>query len=226
MHVLENLLNPEEVAAFRTKLERSSWLDGRSTAMGMASTVKHNAQADGNDPQIRELTNRLLGRMGETPTLMSAALPQHIFPPCFNRYAIEQEYGFHVDGAIMRIPGTQAVMRSDLSMTLFLSQPDEYEGGELVIATGFGEQIIKLKAGDAVLYPSSSLHKVTAVTKGVRYAAITWMQSMISDSNIRQTLFQLDKTIQTLSDNPSINRKELDNLHNVYHNLIRQFSQV
>ncbi|GAA6184604.1 MULTISPECIES: Fe2+-dependent dioxygenase [Alteromonadaceae] len=226
MVVIEQLLSQGEVNVYRQVLNELQWQDGGTTAKGMASSVKHNTQADPEDANVRQLVNSLLARMGETPELVSAALPQHIFPPCFNRYERQQQYGFHVDAAIMRIPNSQTVMRSDLSMTLFLSDPKEYEGGELIITTEFGEQAVKLQAGDAVLYPSSSLHKVTQVTKGVRLAAITWIQSMVADVSLRQSLYQLDRTIQVLMQNDTINRAELDSLHNVYHNLIRQNAQI
>ncbi len=226
MVVLEQILSKTEVQEFLTILNSSPWLDGKNTAMGMASSVKNNHQADANHANVRQLANRLLARIGETPQLISAALPHKIFPPCFNQYAVSQEYGYHVDAAIMRLPNSQEVLRSDMSMTVFLNEPDEYEGGELVISTEFGEQKVKLAAGQAVVYPSSSLHKVTAVTQGKRLAAITWMQSMIPDVSLRQTLFQLDTAIQHLINQQQADRQELDRLHNVYHNLIRQFSQL
>lgn len=226
MVVIEQILTPSEVKTFHEVLDSASWLDGKETAMGMAATVKNNHQADPADAHIRQLANHLLARIGETPKLISAALPQRIFPPCFNRYGISEEYGYHVDAAIMRLPDSQDVLRSDVSMTVFLNEPDEYEGGELVIATEFGEQKVKLAAGHAVVYPSSSLHKVTAVTAGQRIAAITWMQSMVPDASLRQTLFQLDTAIQNLINSKQADRTELDRLHHVYHNLVRQFSQV
>ncbi len=226
MIVIEQIFSAEEVQYYRQQLMDVPWLDGRRTAMGMAASVKNNNQADGKDAMVRQLTNQLLGRIGKVPKIVSAALPHKIFPPCFNRYSETQEYGFHVDAAIMRIPNTNEVLRSDMSMTVFLSEPEEYQGGELIIATEFGEQQIKLPAGYAVLYPSSSLHRVTPVTKGERIAAITWMQSMISDTPLRQTLYQLDQSIQNLITQGHTDRAELDNLHNVYHNLIRQFTQI
>lgn len=226
MIVIEQILTAEEVSLFRQQLANAPWLDGKQTAMGMAASVKNNNQADANDDVVRQLANRLLAKFGNTPKVVSAALPHKIFPPCFNRYGVSEEYGFHVDAAVMRIPGTNDVLRSDMSMTTFLSEPDEYDGGELIIATEFGEQQIKLPAGYAVLYPSSSLHKVTAVTRGERVAAITWMQSMVVDGNLRQNLYQLDQTIQKLISQGHTDRSELDKLHNVYHNLIRQFTQL
>ncbi len=226
MVVIEQVLSKAEVQEFVQVLDGSPWLDGKQTAMGMASSVKNNRQADANHANIRQLANRLLARIGATPQLISSALPHKIFPPCFNQYGVSEEYGYHVDAAIMRLPDSQEVLRSDVSMTVFMNEPDEYDGGELIISTEFGEQKVKLAAGQAVVYPSSSLHKVTAVTRGKRIAAITWMQSMIPDNNLRQTLFQLDTAIQHLSNQQQAERTELDRLHNVYHNLIRQFSQI
>ena len=226
MVLIEQLLSKEEVAYFRQQLDQVPWLDGKGTAMGMASSVKDNTQADANHETTRQLTNALLARYGETAKLVSAVLPQRIFPPCFNRYAQGETYGFHVDAAIMRVPNSSEVLRSDMSMTLFLSEPDEYEGGELVIQTEFGEQRVKPQAGDAVTYPSSSLHKVTPVTSGVRFAAITWMQSLVPDTHMRDILFELDQTIQQMLANEALPREQLDSLHHVYHNLIRKHTSI
>lgn len=226
MVVIEQLLSKQEVQAYRDILDKQAWQDGKQTAMGMAASVKSNSQADASNSAIKALTNQLLAKLGATPKLISAALPHRIFPPCFNRYSQGEHYGFHVDAAIMRIPNTNDVMRSDMSMTLFLSEQDEYQGGELIIKTDFGQQKVKLNAGDAVLYPSSSLHQVSPVSQGKRVAAITWMQSLIPDAPMRETLFNLDQSIQALLSNPNIAREELDRLHHVYHNLIRQHSQV
>ena len=226
MVLIEQLLSHTEVNAFREQLDQVPWNDGKETAMGMASAVKNNRQADANNATVKLLTNQLLQKIGNTAKLVSAALPHRIFPPCFNRYTQGENYGFHVDAAIMRMPHNNEVLRSDLSMTIFFSEPDEYEGGELVIATEFGNQEIKVNAGDAILYPSSSLHKVNPVTQGERIAAITWMQSLIPDMQMRSTLFELDQSIQTLLNNSTVNRHDLDRLHNVYHNLVRQQSQV
>ncbi|WP_412972127.1 Fe2+-dependent dioxygenase [Glaciecola sp. MF2-115] len=226
MVLIEQLLSKQEVREYRQTLDQVPWNDGKGTAMGMAASVKQNGQADANNEEVINLTNRLLAKFGNTPKLISAALPHRIFPPCFNRYLQGETYGFHVDAAIMRMPNSNEVLRSDMSMTTFLSEKDEYEGGELVIQTESGEQRIKLNAGDAVLYPSSTLHQVTPVTKGIRVAAITWMQSLVPDAHMRETLFSLDQSIQALLANPAVTREELDRLHHVYHNLIRQQSQV
>ena len=226
MLIIPGLLSREEVLHFRARLQTVPWLDGRSTALGMSADVKRNQQADAANATVRTLANTLLARYGETPTLVSAALPQRIFPPCFNRYGIGETYGLHVDGAIMRIPDTSDVMRSDVSMTLALSDTEEYDGGELVIATDFGEQRVRPRAGDAVVYPSSSLHQVTPVTRGEGLAAICWIQSLVADTQLRQTLFSLDQSIQSLIDVEGVPRERLDALHHVYHNLIRQFALV
>jgi PKHD-type hydroxylase len=226
MVIIKQLLSQAQVNSFTDKLSNVPWLDGKGTAMGMAASVKQNAQAQPEDLMVKQMANQLLSILGTHPKVVSAALPYSIFPPCFNSYADGEAYGFHVDAAIMRMPNSQQVIRSDLSMTTFLSEPDTYEGGELVIQTEFGEQTIKGHAGDAVLYLSSSLHKVTPVTKGQRLAAITWIQSLVPQAAIRDTLYQLDQSIQTLIQNPHIERHELDRLHHVYHNLIRQNTQV
>jgi len=226
MVLIEQLLTKDEVATFREHLDQVPWKDGKGTAMGMSSSVKENAQADASDDTVKQLANALLAKFGENPLLVSAVLPQKIFPPCFNRYASGETYGLHVDGAIMRLPHSADVLRSDMSMTLFLSAPEEYEGGELVIQTEFGEHRVKPQAGDAVTYPSGSLHQVTPVTSGVRVAAITWMQSLVADTPMRQTLFELDQTIQQLLNNDAVDRTQLDSLHHVYHNLIRMHAQV
>ncbi|MDP5029137.1 MAG: Fe2+-dependent dioxygenase [Paraglaciecola sp.] len=226
MVIIEALISPQQVADYRKILTKVNWQDGAITAMGMAADVKRNSQANPRDPQIQALANNLLATMGEHASLVSAVLPHKIFPPCFNRYEANETYGYHVDASIMRLPNSQDVMRSDMSMTLFLSPPEDYEGGELLISTDFGEQRVKLRAGNAVVYPSSSLHQVTPVTKGTRLAAITWMQSLIPNPTTRQSLFELDRVIQDIAQNDDIERSKLDRLHHVYHNLVRQHSVV
>lgn len=231
MVVVEQLLSESDVAIYLENLAKASWDNGTQTAMGMAASVKNNHQANPEDDIVRQLANDVLARIGSTAKFVSSALPHKIFPPCFNRYSESEHYGFHVDAAIMRMPSINGisnneVLRSDVSMTLFLSNPDEYEGGELIIKTEFGEQTVKLPAGYAVMYPSSSLHRVTPVTKGTRIAAITWLQSMVSDVTTRQSLYNLDQTIQALIAEGNTSREHLDNLHHVYHNLVRQHAQV
>lgn len=226
MVVIEEMLSAGEVQELRASLDQVPWLDGGGTAAGMAADVKRNGQADAADATVRSLANSLLARLGQHPRFTAAALPHRIFPPCFNRYGVGETYGFHVDAAVMRIPGTPDVLRSDVSATLFLSEPEEYDGGELVIQTDYGEQAHKLPAGSMVVYPSSSLHRVTPVTRGVRVAAITWLQSLVPCHHTRSTLYELDRAIQSLKHSGSADRGPLDALHNVYHNLVRQHAQV
>ena len=156
MIIIDDLLTKNEVAQFRQQLSNVPFVDGKNTAMGMAAGVKNNGQADAQDKHVQQLANLLLSKLGNHPTVISAALPQRIFPPCFNRYSESQTYGYHVDAAIMRIPNTPDVLRSDMSMTIFLTDKDQYEGGELVIQTGFGEQKVKCDAGA----PYSTHHQV------------------------------------------------------------------
>ncbi|MGB3724457.1 MAG: Fe2+-dependent dioxygenase [Glaciecola sp.] len=226
MLVIDNLFDEQALININNQLDAFPWDDGKATAMGMAGAVKHNRQADPTNSSVKTLANSLLARLGNHPSFVSAALPHRIFPPCFNSYAQGETYGFHVDGAIMRIPHNNEVLRSDLSMTMFFSDANSYEGGELEISTPFGIQRVKGQAGSAILYPSSSLHQVTPVTKGVRRAAITWVQSLIPSLPMREVLYELDQSIQTLVSNPNVDRTELDRLHHVYHNLIRQHSQI
>ena len=226
MVVIESLLSEEEVREFRTALDAAPWEDGAGTAAGMAAEVKRNTQADAADAGVQALANTLLARFGQHPRFTAAALPHRIFPPCFNRYGPGETYDLHVDAAIMRIPGTRDVLRSDVSATLFLSAPQDYDGGELVIQTEYGEQALKLSAGSLVVYPSSSLHRVAPVTRGIRLAAITWVQSLVADNATRATLFELDRVIQALAGGGSASREQLDALHQVYHNLVRQQAQL
>ncbi len=223
--VIESFLNAAEVKAYRQRLEATAWQDGLHSAGGLNVLSKRNEQADPADATTSELANDLLRRMGHHPTLVSAALPHSIFPPVFNRYGVGQTYGAHVDAAIMQVPATGQVLRSDVSMTLFLSEVDEYEGGEMVIEGQFGAQEVKLHAGDAVVYPSSSLHQVTPVAQGERVAAITWMQSMVPSAEDRAMLFDLDLSIQALTRGGEA-PDELLRLTSVYHNLVRRLAQI
>lgn len=223
--VLDGFLSKDEVLKFRQNLQEADWQDGLHSAGGLNVLAKKNRQADPACPVAQALGNELLGKMGQHPTLVSAALPHKIYPPVFNRYATGETYNAHVDAAIMRLPQSNEVLRSDVSMTVFFSEPDEYEGGELVIESEFGAQEVKLEAGDAVVYPSSSLHGVTPVTAGERVAAITWMQSMISDAESRALLYDLDQSIQALTQAES-DPDELLRLTSVYHNLVRRWARI
>lgn len=221
---IENVLSKDEVAQFRARLDCADWQDGLKTAGTLARSAKRNLQLDDASELAISLGNHILRKLGSHPTFISAALPNRIYPPKFNRYADGGTYGAHVDSALMQVPGTSVTVRSDLSATLFLSEPEEYEGGELQIEGPFGVQAVKLEAGDMVLYPSSSLHQVTAVTKGARVASFFWIQSLIQDEPSRTLLFDLDQAIQGLTRTHPQGHPDLLKLTNVYHNLLRMWA--
>ncbi len=221
---IENVLSKAEVAEFRRRLDQAAWQDGLKTAGTLARHVKRNEQLDDDGEPARSLGDRILRRLATLPRFISAALPARIYPPKFNRYANGGTYGIHVDSALMPVPGTNITVRSDLSATLFLAEPDEYDGGELEIESAFGVQAVKLEAGDMVLYPSSSLHRVTPVTRGARIASFFWIQSMVSDEGQRTLLFDLDQSIQALTPLVAADDERLLKLTGVYHNLLRRWA--
>ena len=221
---IDNVLSKDEVQAFRARLDQADWQDGAKTAGALARGVKHNQQlADGSELAVA-LGQHILRQLGQMPLFISAALPSKTYPPKFNRYADGGTYGLHVDSAVMKIPGTGQSMRSDLSATLFLSEPDEYEGGELEIEDTFGAQAIKLEAGDLVLYPSSSLHRVAPVTRGARVASFFWIESLVRDDGERTMLFDLDQAIQGLTPKVQVDDAHLLKLTGTYHNLLRRWT--
>jgi PKHD-type hydroxylase len=174
----------------------------------------------------RELGEHVMEALAKSPMFVSAALPQKIFPPLFNRYGVGQSFGMHVDNAIRRVPGTQIRVRTDLSCTLFLSEAEEYDGGELVVEDRVGQQEVKLPAGDLVLYPSTSLHLVREVTRGERIASFFWLQSMVRDNVARALLFDLDQTIQSLITRLGAADPACVKLAGIYHNLIRTWAEA
>ncbi len=223
---IERVLDKPEVRDFRARLDAAAWQDGLRTAGSLASAVKRNLQLeDGTEPAV-SLGQRILRRLAASPAFISAALPHRIYPPKFNRYEGGGSYGAHVDSALMQVPGTNVTVRSDLSATLFLSEPDEYDGGELEIEGPFGIQAVKLAAGDLVLYPSSSLHRVTPVTRGARVASFFWIQSHVADEGERTTLYDLDQAIQGLSRQHAPDDPRLLQLSGIYHNLLRRWAQT
>lgn len=223
---IENVLTRDEVDQFRARLEQASWRDGAETAGTLARAVKRNQQLDDGSELAVSLGNHILRRLGGHPAFIAAALPNRIYPPKFNRYADGGTYGAHVDSALMQVPGTNVTVRGDLSATLFLSDPEEYDGGELEIESPFGVQTVKLAAGDMVLYPSSSLHRVTPVTRGVRVASFFWIQSLVADAAERTLLFDLDQAIQALTPALAADDPRLLKLTGVYHNLLRRWAGV
>lgn len=222
---IPDVLTRQQVADCRRMLDASEWIDGTVTAGHQSRIAKDNVQLAENDPVAIEIGDSILEALQREPLFVSAALPSKIFPPLFNRYSGGQNFGTHVDNAIRQVTGTEHRVRTDLSATLFFSDPDEYEGGELVIEDNYGVQRIKLAAGSMILYPASSLHHVTPVTSGSRVASFFWIQSMVRDDGQRTLLFDLDSAIQRLvSESPD--HPSAIQLTGVYHNLLRRWADV
>ena len=222
---LPDLLTPDQVRQCRAELEAAAWTDGSLTAGHVATHVKTNRQLALDDPAGARIGALILDALSKHPLFMSAALPAHILPPRFNRYEGGEHYGFHIDNAIFQVPGETRRIRTDVSTTVFFSDPDEYEGGELIIQDTYGEQRIKLPAGHAVVYPGTSLHRVTPVTRGVRYGSFFWTQSLVRDDSRRALLLDQDVAIQRLiqaGGDPEI----VAQLTGVYHNLLRMWSEL
>ncbi|HEX5006250.1 MAG TPA: Fe2+-dependent dioxygenase, partial [Hyphomonadaceae bacterium] len=192
---IESVLTRDEVAHCRSVLEGTQWVDGRVTAGAQSALAKHNLQVPESAPQARALGEIVLRALGTNAAFNSAAVPFRVFPPLFNRYDVGMKFGAHVDNAIRFIAGPNIRVRTDLSATLFLTPPEDYDGGELVIQDTYGEQSVKFAAGDMVLYPASSLHRVEPVTRGSRWASFFWIQSMVKDDGARGMLYQLDQAI-------------------------------
>ncbi len=221
---IPNVLTPEEAAEFRRRLDAADWTDGRETVGAQGAKVKRNEQLPDDSPLKAELSAAVLAALKRSPLFFAAALPRKILPPRFNRYAGGGEYGFHVDGAVMQLAEGDH-LRSDLSCTLFLNDPGDYEGGRLIVSDTFGEHDIALPAGDAILYPSSSLHRVEPVTRGTRFASFFWIQSLVRDDGQRQMLFEMDTAIQKLTLDGADDNAVLQ-LTCVYHNLLRRWSET
>jgi PKHD-type hydroxylase len=218
---IPDLLTPTQVAEVRKTLDTADWIDGRVTAGHQSARTKDNQQLRETDPVSNRLGEVILEALGSNALFISAALPSRVFPPLFNRYQGGQSFGTHVDNAIRQVTGTGHRIRTDLSATLFFSNPDEYEGGELVVEDTYGTHSVKLPAGHMILYPSTSLHHVRPVTKGARVCSFFWIQSMLRDDAERTLLFDLDTAIQRLSDHPAAVQ-----LTGVYHNLIRRWAEI
>jgi len=221
-----DVLSKAEVADFRRIMDAAEWEDGRSTAGAQSALVKKNEQLPPNSEVARALGARVVKALTANPLFISAAIPLHIFPPLFNRYGEGHHFGIHVDNAVRGDPLTGLRIRTDLSITLFLSEPDEYDGAELVVEDYYGSHEVKLPAGHLVLYPSSSLHMVTPITRGTRVASFFWLQSMIRDDRARSMIFDLDNTIQRLVQRLGRNDPETVKLSGIYHNLIRHWAEV
>jgi PKHD-type hydroxylase len=224
MLYIPGVLGPADLERARALLREADWQDGDATAGPLARRVKANHQLPLDSAIGAAVGQRILERLGETPLFIAAALPRRVLPPRFNRYEGGGTYGRHIDNALFRVPGTDDYVRSDISCTLFLSDPDEYDGGELVVEDTYGAHRVKLPAGDMVLYPGTSHHFVTPVTRGARLAAFFWTQSLVPAEADRRSLFEMDQAIQALAaeqpDHPSVAA-----LTGVYHNLLRRWSQ-
>lgn len=222
---IPNLLTQEDVLDFRSQMDAVEWVDGKVTAGYQSATVKENLQLPESSPVAIELGRRILRALEANPLFVSAALPAKIFPPLFNRYDVGQGFGNHVDNSVRRIPATGEYVRTDLSMTVFLASPEEYDGGELIVEDTYGAHAVKLPAGHAILYPSTSLHHVEPVTRGSRVCSFFWMQSMIRSDQQRSLLLNLDVAIQRLGQDHPEHASLLD-LTGVYHNLLRAWAAV
>ena len=222
---IPNVLTQEELRAIRARLDRSDWHDGRATAGAQGAQVKRNRQLPEASPEARELAAIVQAALARNAMFFAAVLPVRSMPPLFNRYGEGEHYGDHVDGAVRMVPGTNGMLRTDVSGTLFLSAPEEYEGGELVVQDTYGEHEVKLDAGDLVVYPSTGVHRVEPVTQGERICSFFWTQSMIRDDTRRSMLYELDRTIESLRTRLG-DCQETVALTAHYHNLLRQWAET
>jgi PKHD-type hydroxylase len=224
---IPQVLDATQLAYFRQRLAEATWSDGRITAGHQSAQTKHNLQLDEAEPVARELSQLVLTALAGHAMFFAGALPARIFPPLFNSYRGGQSFGFHVDNAVRYDRSTQpaTAVRTDLSATLFLAEPDDYDGGDLVIEDSFGTHAAKLPAGDMLLYPGSSLHKVEPVTRGARLASFFWIQSMVRDDSQRRLLYDLDVSIQALTQQAA-DADALLRLTGIYHNLLRCWADV
>lgn len=221
---IAGVLTPEQVRFMRERLAASAWINGVATAGHQGARVKDNRQIDESAPLARELGNLVLAALERNPLFISAVLPNRVYPPLFNRYEGGMRFGNHVDNAVRLLPGSGAKIRTDISATLFLSSPDEYDGGELLVEDTYGAHTIKLPAGDMVVYPGTGLHRVTPVTRGTRLASFFWIESMVRDDAQRTLLFDLDNAIQRLNASGA-DETARAHLTACYHNLLRMWAQ-
>ncbi len=222
---IPDVLGRAQVTLMRDALDAADWTDGRETVGAQGARVKRNQQLPDGSPLRRELGEVVMSALAQHPLYHAATLPLRMLPPRFNRYRGGGHYGFHVDGAVMALPAEAGQLRSDISCTLFLSEPDTYDGGELIVSDTYGEHEVKLPAGDLIVYPSSSLHRVQAVSRGARLAAFFWVQSLIRDDGRRRLLFELDTSIQRLT-GTGADADALLQLTGVYHNLLRRWAET
>jgi PKHD-type hydroxylase len=224
---IPEVFTKDQVREIRARLDAAEWVDGRVTAGHQSAQAKNNSQIPENHPTARQVGDLILQALGSHPLFRSAALPLKVFPPLFNRYAGGQTFGTHVDNSIRTHAASGGRIRTDLSCTLFFSEPEEYDGGELVVEDTYGSKSVKLPAGDMILYPSTSLHHVTPVTRGARVSSFFWLQSMIRQDAQRTLLFELDAAIQRIAttENAAVQQSTVQ-LTGVYHNLLRQWAEL
>lgn len=223
---IPEVLDAAAVARVRTLIDAAEWVDGNVTSGAQSALAKRNEQLPEDSVAAREAGNMVLDALGRSPLFVAAALPLKVFPPLFNRYSGGQDFGLHVDNAIRIRRGTDFRIRSDLSATLFLEDPASYDGGELVVEHAFGAESVKLPAGHMVLYPASSLHRVTPVTRGTRIASFFWLQSMVRDDGARRILFDLDRNVQAVAADRGQGDEAVVGLTGIYHNLLRRWADA
>jgi PKHD-type hydroxylase len=223
MIIIPNLLSGEQLRDIRARLDAAIWIDGNATSGHQSAQAKRNRQLAEDDPEAKALGNIVLDALAASPLFVAAALPLKVYPPLFNLYGAGEGFGDHVDSAVRIRAGSDFRIRSDLSATLFLSDPDQYEGGDLVAE---GHAPVRLPAGDMILYPASTVHHVTPVTRGERRASFFWIQSMVRDLSARTMLFDLDRSIQELTASAGPDAPALVRLTSLYHNLLRRWAEL
>ncbi|MFA5963402.1 MAG: Fe2+-dependent dioxygenase [Sphingomonas sp.] len=223
---IPDLVTPAQCAEIRTLIDAAEWIDGNATSGAQSALAKRNEQLPEDSDAARRAGAIVLDALAASPLFVAAALPLKVFPPLFNRYGGGQAFGTHVDSAIRIRRGSDFRIRSDLSATLFLAEPDSYDGGELVIEGAFGEQRVKLPAGHMILYPASSLHHVTPVTRGTRIASFFWIQSMVRNTEARRILFELDSAVQSVAGTNGHDDPAAVKLTGIYHNLLRRWADA
>lgn len=223
---IPNVLNAERLREVRTLIDAGPWVDGNTTSGPQAALAKRNAQLDEASAERTQAADIVLSALERTPLFTAAALPLRVFPPLFNRYEGGQMFDSHIDNAVRRNRTGDLIVRTDLSATLFLSEPDSYDGGELTVEDTYGAHAVKLPAGDLVLYPASSLHQVTPVTRGARVASFFWIQSMVREDRQRALLFDLDMSVQRLAQKVGLADPAIVQMTGVYHNLLRMWANT
>ena len=223
---ISSVLNADEVTHFNSVLSKTHWIDGSATSGVQSALVKNNLQVPEGTPEAKVLGETILRALSSNVMFSSATLPLRVFPPLFNRYDVGMEYGTHVDNTIRHIASARQMMRTDISCTLFLTDPGEYEGGDLVIGDGHGETRVKLAAGDMLVYPADNLHRVEPITQGSRWASFFWVQSMVRDNGNRALLYRFDQAITAARAELGDKHASVLGLTSTYHNLLRKWIET